>query len=488
MINPKSSLIIGFCLLAGSLKLSAQNIFPQKVEGCITSRFCLDCGDPKANYDSAAFAEIPKKISNTYNIANARGMIMFQVLVDSVGNGCVLSHTDASNNRITLDIIKYLNACKWTPAVENKKTLKSSINVRFTFADGAIKAGIERIDNVAMNENMKNPGTPTIYNKVYKYKNQSLNSYNISVWQKENSALPQDMSQHLVIDKNNAVWYATLNGFARFDGKDFVRLDKNNSPFSATEDLYALGIDKDSNIWTSSKEGTCKFDNVHWEKLDSAKVGVHTVYHITCADNGEILFCDDKGLVIYKNGNYKLINTGTVKEMPSNRVYHAYKDKQGRLWIGTFSGSIMIDKDGKVTSFNATDTPVKGTCLTGAVEDEQGNLYFSLYDYKASPERDRTTEGFVKLSADGKWTHYNDANSGLPANHINSLFYDKFEKVLWIGTNEAGLVRFDLKDGWENYNNKNSKVPSTYIYGIAQNSKGELYVSTYNGMMRISKR
>ena len=86
---------------------------------------------------------------------------------------------------------------------------------------------------------------------------------------------------------------------------------------------------------------------------------------------------------------------------------------------------------------------------TQMVEDEAGNIYFSLYAYGRN-ERNNPAEGLAVLSSDGSWKHFNDVNSGMPSDHINGLLYDRFEKVLWIGTNESGLVRYDLKNGWEN--------------------------------------
>lgn len=488
MLKPKtiiSTLMVVSCTL---IKAHAQNLFPKMVDSCHVQSFCLDCGNPKATYDSVSFSEIPKKIAAAYNIASARGGIMFQVMVDSLGIGCVISHTDVSNNRITQDIVKYLNACKWVPAVEKGKTVRSSINVLFRFADGAVTGSIERVNNEQMTTSMRNPGTPTIYNRNYTYTNPSLKNYKLTVWQKENSGLPQDMSQHCVIDKSNIVWYGTFDGLVKFDGRHFVKLDGDNSPFKEKENIFTMAVDKDDNKWVCVKDGIYRYDNNKWEKLDSTKVGVNTVYDIVVTPENALLFCDDKGLVVYKDGKYTVFNQQKVKEMPSNRVYWACRDKQNRLWIGTFSGSLMIGPDGKVTAFNNTETPIKGTCLTGMAEDAEGNEYFTLYDYTSSKSRDRETEGLAKLSKDGKWTHYNDKNSGLPANHINAFFYDKFENILWLGTNDAGLVRYDLKDGWEVYNNTNSNVPSCYIYQISQNSNGELYISTYNGMLRVAKQ
>jgi ligand-binding sensor domain-containing protein len=71
---------------------------------------------------------------------------------------------------------------------------------------------------------------------------------------------------------------------------------------------------------------------------------------------------------------------------------------------------------------------------------------------------------------------------------VNSLLYDRFEHVLWIATNQSGLVRFSLKDGWENYNNSNSPVPGFEIHQLAQDNKGTIYAATANGMLRIQKK
>lgn len=92
------------------------------------------------------------------------------------------------------------------------------------------------------------------------------------------------------------------------------------------------------------------------------------------------------------------------------------------------------------------------------------------------------------FSADGAWTHYNDENSGLAANHLNSLFYDRHEKILWLSTNMAGLVRFDGQTGWEVWHNGNSPIPSSYLFQLTQDADGTIYGSTYNGMIRIRRK
>jgi hypothetical protein len=484
----KKTLCIAVCALL-AIQLAAQNIFPQKIEGCNTSEFCLDCGDPKAGYDVQDFDKMISDLNATYHLKGVSGKLGFQVLVDSTGHPCVLSHTDKKKNKITLDAIARLNQCRWTPAMDHGKLVSSSVNVVFDISNGKLTGGIQRVDIQAMNENMSNPGTPDIYNKTYKYTNSSLNSYEITVWQKRNSGVPQDMSQHNRIDKHDTVWYATLNGMAKFDGRKFISLTESNSPFKVNDDANVIAVDRADNKWICANNDIYKYDNQQWIKCSQDQTGVKEgAYAIVPTSNGEVLFCTDDGLSILKDGKWTLLNTQTIKDLPSNKVYYAYRDKKDRLWIGTFSGSIMIDANQQVTAFNASATPLKGICISRVAEDEKGNLYFGAYAYAIKGVRDKPEEGLITLSADGSWKHYNDTNSGMPSNTTNSLMYDSLEKVLWIGTNESGLVRWDLKDGWETYHNGNSKVPSSYIFDMSQNSSGDIYVSTYNGMMLIHRK
>lgn len=189
-----------------------------------------------------------------------------------------------------------------------------------------------------------------------------------------------------------------------------------------------------------------------------------------------------------KNNEWSLLNQDKIKTMPSNRIDFAQRDSKNRLWIGTYSGTVMIDETGKETSFNDTETALKGKCITSMDEDEHGNLYFSLYEFKRKvPSQVNNDEGIAIRTTDGKITQYTTSNSGLPFNHVTQVLYDKGEKVLWISTDRAGLVRYDLKGGWENYHNKNSDLPTSYVSMMSLDKDGNLYLATRQGLVKIEK-
>lgn len=178
-----------------------------------------------------------------------------------------------------------------------------------------------------------------------------------------------------------------------------------------------------------------------------------------------------------------------MKGFPNNRVFYAKRDSKNNLWIGTLGGTVMIDRDNKLTSFQDSKTALKDQCITSMDEDEKGNLYFSVYEY-GNKEKGKINknEGLVVRSNDGSVKQYTTDNSGMPFNHANTVLYDKKEKVLWISTDRAGLVRYDLKDGWENYHTENSDIPTSYISTMTFDKAGNLYLGTRQGLVKIERK
>ncbi len=141
-------------LLATFSTAFAQNIFPKKYEDCNTSRFCLDCGDTKVSVDSVAFAAMFKEVNSKAYVNNLQGNIMVQVLVDSLGQSCVLSHTETKGHIVTDKIVMALNDFRgWKPASsKGKKEELVSICVLVTIKEGEITGRVERMTEEFINK------------------------------------------------------------------------------------------------------------------------------------------------------------------------------------------------------------------------------------------------------------------------------------------------------------------------------------------------
>lgn len=342
----------------------------------------------------------------------------------------------------------------------------------------------------AFKKSFDNPKSPEIYNKTYNYKNDNLKNYNITVWNSKNSNLPNNMNDNITIDKNGLIWLTVDEGLVTFDGKEFKNAEQNITDKGKFFNYYALATDNSNVKWVYGTKNIYSFDDTKWTKYDSAEIGIDGAYEIVNnPKTGEVFFCSDEGLTIYKDGKWSNINKEKVKEFPSDRITFAKRDSKNRIWIGTFSGSVMIDENGTATNFEKSNTILKGKCITSMDEDENGNLYFSLYEFDRKEKgKVNNDEGIAIRFADGTFKQFTSENSGMPFNHTNCVLYDKFEKVLWISTDRAGLVRYDLKDNWENYHNENSDIPTSYISTMTFDNKGNLYLATRQGLVKIERK
>lgn len=471
---------------------NAQNIFVKKLNHCPTSTFCLDCGDIKVGADSLKFSKMIQYLNSHNNVNNLRGSILFQVLVDSTGKGCVLSHTDVDGRMLTEKIVIALSDFSgWLPASTNgKNEPRVSINVAIDVLNGKLSGRIQRVTEQFTSTLFDQPVNPKINNKLYNYKNANLPRYKITVWNSKNSIMKDNLSDNLTVDRTGVVFYGTNKDLYRIDKGEVSKVDRSILP--PAKYYYVRGMTTDnSNVkWFYTESGIYSYNDKDWILNDSLKTGTKKGYSIiNNQDSGEVFFTSDQGLIINNKGSWSIISKATLKELPSNRVYYAKKDKKGRTWIGTFSGSIMIDVNGSITNFNTGSTVLKDKCITALQEDGQGNLYFGLYEYNPvdlkDPERN---EGIAVLKSDGSWKQLTINNSGIPVNGTNALLYDEKEDVLWIGTEVAGLVRYDLKDGWENYHNKNSAVPTSFITDISKDASGNIYLATRYGLVKIERK
>lgn len=475
-----------------TFQANAQNLFPVKLDNCKTEQFCLDCGDSKAGYEEQDFLELQDKLNKELNLQGIEGSVKFQVLVDSTGRACVLSHTDKSNNPISIKVIKELNKFKkWIPAITaGKKEYKSSINMIFTITENKIVGKVERVDMNAFKKSFDKPRSPEIFNKTYDYKNENLKNYKISVWNTKNSNLTNNMNDHIAIDKKGLIWLTLDEGLVTFDGKDFKNAEQNITDKGKFFSYYSIASDNNNVKWVYGTNNIYSFDNTTWTKYDPTEIGIDGAYEIiNNPKTNEVFFCSDEGLTIYKDGKWSNINQSNLQGLPSNRVTFAKRDSKNRIWIGTFSGTVLIEENNQVTNFENSKTILKGKCITSMDEDENGNLYFSLFEFNRKEKgKVNNDEGIAIRYTDGTFKQFTTENSGIPFNYTNCVVYDKNEKVLWISTDRAGLVRFDLKEGWENYHNENSEIPTSYISTMTLDEKGNLYLATRQGLVKIERK
>jgi len=84
-----------------------------------------------------------------------------------------------------------------------------------------------------------------------------------------------------------------------------------------------------------------------------------------------------------------------------------------------------------------------------------------------------------------EWIVYNTGNSGLPSNYVFCLAFDA-PGNLWIGTGQffayggRGLAKFD-GESWTVYNLGNSGLPHDQVVALAFDAQENLWIGTHGG-------
>ncbi|MDX2430861.1 MAG: two-component regulator propeller domain-containing protein [Bacteroides sp.] len=186
-----------------------------------------------------------------------------------------------------------------------------------------------------------------------------------------------------------------------------------------------------------------RFLNFHLNEADSTYFPLWSIRSICVTRSGETYFGGTtRGLCKLREDGlsfdlFPVVPTGESDGTSNEHIQYIYEDSDGIIWLGTLSSGL-----------NRYD-PIKG-----------------------------------------KFTHYvNDpekANS-ISNNRIKCILEPEIhgEDILWIGTNNGGLNRFDKQNGTFTAYTMKDGLPSNTIHGILEDKVGDLWLSTNKGLAQF---
>jgi len=257
-------------------------------------------------------------------------------------------------------------------------------------------------------------------------------------------------------DGSGVLWIGTYNGglnkFSRESRRFTHYIPDPQSPGSITDNrVFAIFKDSAGLLWAGSpggglmslEEKTGRFTHYRNDPLDPGSLSndkVRSIYEdskrrlwIATMGGGLNRFNREK-----KNFIHYRHNPGDPFSISNDKVFVVREDSSGMLWVGTFGGG--LDKF------------------------DPGKEAFTHYRYDPNNPN--------SLSSDRVFSIHIQEKMGEGAGGI----------ILWIGADGGGLNRFDTRaDQWTRFYQANG-LPSNVIYGILEDSKGNLWISTTKGL------
>lgn len=364
-----------------------------------------------------------------------------------------------------------------------------------------------------------------------------LNSGNLTQFT-ENEGLPAAQVNKLLVDRFGYIWVGTINGLARFDGYEFKRFYSNPNDTTSLQGLivWSLFEDHKRQVWIGSSPSFLNvynpvlknFRQYDFAHLVSHAANVELVLATMCEDNkGRIYFGVDTYLnerissaLLYKDEKDETIKPFTSPDsLEIQNVLSLTEDKNGNVWVLSYSGLFKIDVASKITKIHAMEQELKknGEVPTDIKIDNRGHIWLvttasRLYDFNpASGNYSSWLPDNLTLAADNfayraitldklnniwmttktgvqyfsrETGTFSEFNSGvkkqLEHTAANHIVVDSFG-TLWIGSSGNGLLKYENKSQLNSYiynkADKNS-ITSGWANFLYENSDGKIWIGT----------
>lgn len=363
-----------------------------------------------------------------------------------------------------------------------------------------------------------------------------------SVFNEENSQLPDNIVLNVIPIKDNSVFISTAKGIAIFNGNEIISDSKKISsivPLHEPYRVYDIFIDDSRGTWMATNEGLLEFKDNAWFHHVKENVRGYESLSVSASDNqfrrvlidvNNLIWASDHTGVnsfdgeswnVYYNeiasitgihhssGDDAEEADGMYSVEVSSDDSHLFQDindiatdNNGNMWAAVSSGALIkYSKEG----WKLIKKVEKISCFA---VDEKNNLWIGadkelmLFNGKEWINYNNFRNGAIKeikmdlsgnaciltsnalLSFDGNtFEEIKDSKKMLSNKKVNCFVVDK-RNYFFIGT-DAGLFFYDGKI-WIEYNIENSGILSNNVLSIAVDSEGQVWVGTDKGLCQFS--
>ncbi|GAB6010975.1 hybrid sensor histidine kinase/response regulator [Viscerimonas tarda] len=169
----------------------------------------------------------------------------------------------------------------------------------------------------------------------------------------ERDGLSQNTVRCAIQDKTGFMWFGTINGLNRYNGKEFNTIFPQSTNVTSLSDnrIRSLVEDDYGYIWIQTVAKTIDCYNPRTESfVDYAPEDKQKNYtKILNCSNGDIWLSRENGCCRIRHSGGKLQTLLlTEKELGSSSAPFLHEDAFGQIWIGTNAGVYRLDKNDRV--------------------------------------------------------------------------------------------------------------------------------------------
>ena len=248
--------------------------------------------------------------------------------------------------------------------------------------------------------------------------------------------------------------------------------------------VYINCIQQDSNgfLWFGTVEGLFRYDGYNYKSFRNLPGDTTTLVNNAIT----FLYPDKKNLWVGSLGGLSCIdiNTQTVKNYTSKEFLQAYTilpKNDSVFWVGTTIGLFQFNK--KNSQWKRVPAIAKNVFINSLCDDKKNHLYIT------------TQNGFYRYTiSTGASKYYKPDLPKYPNSDINQQLpfmcsSSDHEGNIWMGTWDAGLVRFNPKTEeiktWSHQTDDIHLLPYKIVMGLLPDDNGNIWIANKEGGLTI---
>ena len=277
-------------------------------------------------------------------------------------------------------------------------------------------------------------------------------------------------------DNKDQIWVGSENEVA-FYKKNKLQQRYDLTPYHGkySSPIFSIAEDGEENMFFGMMEdGLIKLDNITKQirRIDSefGNLDVITFFE----ENKEKIWIGTRnGIYIYSNG--KLEKESRISnQLTAQSVYGIRRDKQGKLWVGTYGAGIFVfDIKGKLTQHLSMQQGFFSNAISHLLMDSRGGLWAASRDAGL---------GYIPDTKSPRIFHKYGVNEGLRSLFIRAIQEDKSGNI-WFSSDNGISCWNRTSHKISNYDNYDGIPIGNFIDGsVALATDGTIYFGSLNGV------
>ncbi len=283
--------------------------------------------------------------------------------------------------------------------------------------------------------------------------------------------LPQSTIQSMAQTRDGYLWFATHEGAARFDGRQFTVFNEANTPTLTGSGIGALAAMQDGSLFLGLRDGGL----VHYVQ------GVFTTVNpagglpkgtvsVLVEEGAGVLWIGTAGGGLARLANNKTTLFTSASGLPHDLVNAIRPLKSGEVWVGTAAGLAVL-RDG-VLQRRPTGDKVDSAYVSSILEDSRGRLWIATYGDGLYLRENNELRGGLRRFLQ---------RDGLASDTLQRVYEDRSGSI-WVGTFE-GLQRL-RGNTFETFSSADG-LSNNYVRDLLEDVEGNFWVGTDRGIDRF---